>query len=125
MSKDLYDELAERARYFLRISRNDSINGRYDIALFHLEQALQLGVKAYLLREKGDFPRIHDLSELIELSDNYCLKRLGENRWYVVSILSDAYIGSRYLPRKYSEREYRSARKFVEDALKCVNIINA
>jgi Uncharacterized conserved protein related to C-terminal domain of eukaryotic chaperone, SACSIN len=125
MSIDLYNELAKRAKYFFKISRNDAINNRYDIALFHLEQALQLGIKAYLLKEKGDFPRIHDLSELINLTNCECLITLQRNRWYILHILEDAYIGSRYLLRKYDKKVYRSARNFVREALKCMNIINA
>ncbi|WP_428093414.1 HEPN domain-containing protein [Caldivirga sp.] len=125
VSYELYRRLAERARYFFEESSRDAAKKRYDIALFHLEQALQLGIKAYMLRTKGDSPKVHDLGMLIKLTENQCLAKLTEGMWYDVSILNDAYIASRYLAREYSEKEYRSARSFVRGALKCLGIIES
>jgi len=59
LSARLYRELVARAKHFYKISGYDVREGRYDIALFHLEQAAQLAIKAYLLRGVGDFPRVH------------------------------------------------------------------
>ena len=56
MSLRLYRELVARARHFLRVSEFDVSEGRYDIALLHLERAAQLAIKAYLLRELGNLP---------------------------------------------------------------------
>ncbi|MFP3203633.1 MAG: HEPN domain-containing protein [Sulfolobus sp.] len=120
MSQDLFNKLKERARYFFEESRRDALNKAYDISLFHLEQALQLGLKAYLLKTKGTFLK---LMTLINYTCNDCLKRLAKNKWYVISILTDAYIGSRYLLRNYTETEYRKSREFMRGALKCLNII--
>ena len=122
MSARLYRELVERARHFYHISSYDVELGRYDIALFHLEQAAQLAVKAYMLRELGSFPRIHSLHELVEASGNQCLKDLVDRMWYVVDILVDAYTGSRYFIRSYGDREYRAAREFVEEVFRCTGI---
>lgn len=119
MSSRLYRALVERARYFYGLSSYDAERERYDIALFHLEQAAQLAIKAYMLRELGSFPRTHSLQELIEASGDECLARLAERLWYVVDILVDAYTGARYFIRDYGEREYRAAREFVEGVFKC------
>lgn len=123
MSQDLFKKLRERAVYFFNESKRDSTNKRYDVSLFHLEQALQLGLKAYLLKNKGDFPKTHDLNVLINSTCNECLKKLAKSKWYVISILIDAYIGSGYLLRDYTENEYRNSRRFVMEALKCLSII--
>ncbi len=123
MEEELYRILKERAEYFFKISKKDCEEGRYDIALFHIEQALQLALKAYLLREKGDFPRVHDLFTLIELADNSELNRLAEDKWYIVNILVDAYLGSRYFPRKYGKKEFEESLKFAEDTLRCLDIL--
>ena len=40
MSARLYRELVARARHFLRVNGFDVGEKRYDIALFHLEQAV-------------------------------------------------------------------------------------
>ena len=53
LSGRLYRELIERARHFHRVSSFDVEQGRYDIALFHLEQAAQLSIKAYMPGELG------------------------------------------------------------------------
>ncbi len=119
MSSRLYRELVERARHFHRVSGFDVEQGRYDIALFHLEQAAQLAIKAYMLRELGDFPRVHSLHDLIEASGSRCLERLRDEYWYVIDILDDAYTGSRYFIRRYGRREYEAAKRFVEEVFRC------
>lgn len=96
--------------------------GRYDIALFHLEQAAQPAVKTYLLKELGDFPRIHGLRDLARMSGNKCLNKLVEDKWYIVDMLEDAYTGSRYFLRSYGAREYDEARRFVEEVLRCTGL---
>ena len=45
--------MMDGARHFLKISKLDADDGGFDISLFHLEQAMQLALKAYLLRGKG------------------------------------------------------------------------
>ena len=79
-------------------------------------------LKAYLLREIGDFPRVHSLADLLEAAGNPCLDRLSREQWYVIDILDDAYTGSRYFIRRYGEREYRAARRFVEEVFRCLGV---
>lgn len=122
MSIRLYEEMVARAKHFLNVSEYDVSAGRYDIALFHLEQSVQLALKAYLLKVFGDFPKIHSLKDLIDLSENNCLKKLAEDLWYIIDILEDAYIGARYLIRRYGEKEYRESLKFVQEVFKCIGI---
>ncbi|MEB3778777.1 MAG: HEPN domain-containing protein [Desulfurococcales archaeon] len=122
MSLRLYREFVARAKHFLKASEFDVSEERYDIALFHLEQAVQLAIKVYLLRELGDFPRIRSLYDLIEVAGNECLKGLAEEQWYVIDILDDAYTGSRYFIRRYGEKEYKAARQFVERVFQCTGI---
>jgi len=124
LSVKLYEEIAKRAKHFFDISKHDVSANRYDIALFHLEQATQLALKAYLLKTFGDFPRTYSLMDLIELSENSCLKRLAEDMWYIIDILEDAYTGARYFIRRYGEKEYREATKFVQEVFKCIDISN-
>lgn len=122
LSIRLYNEMVERAKHFYRISDNDASIGRYDIALFHLGQAVQLALKAYLLRTIGDFPRTHSIKDLVELSGNGCLKNLSNEKWYIIDILEDAYTGARYFLRSYGEKEYVEAKRFVEGVFQCIGI---
>ena len=70
VSLELYRLMVERARHMRRIADVDAAEQRYDIALFHLEQAAQLMLRAYLLRTVGDFPRTHHLADLARLAQN-------------------------------------------------------
>jgi len=122
LSIRLYEEMISRAKHFFNISSYDVSLGRYDIALFHLEQAVQLALKAYLLKVFGDFPRTHSIKDLIDISENDCLKRLADELWFVINVLEDAYIGARYFIRRYGEKEWKEALKFVEGVFKCIGI---
>ena len=122
LSIRLYEEMVSRAKHFFNISSYDVSLGRYDIALFHLEQAVQLILKVYLLKVFGDFPKTYSIKDLIDLSENECLKRLADELWFIIDILEDAYISARYFIRRYGEREYREALKFVEGVFRCIGI---
>ncbi len=50
------------------------------------------------------------------------LLQLVDEKWYVVDIFEDAYIGSRYFIRSYGGRECSEAKKFLEDVSKCICI---
>ena len=50
------------------------------------------------------------------------MEELLDEKWYVADILEDAYIGARYLPRRYGEREYREATAFVDRLAQCLGI---
>lgn len=124
MSFKLYEEMMERAKHFFRVSDYDISMSRYDLALFHLEQASQLALKAYLFKTLGDFPRTHSIRELVDVSDNECLKELAEEKWFVIDILEDAYISARYFIREYREKEFVEAKNFVKGIFKCVGILS-
>lgn len=122
MEKYFFEKLKERSLYFLEIFKKDLKNKKFDVGMFHVEQALQLALKAFLLKNFGDFPKIHDLKILFEKIDNEKVKKLAEEKWYIIEILNDAYIASRYLPREYGEKELKEAIEFVEEIIKCLNI---
>nr|KJR72790.1 MAG: DNA-binding protein [Thermoproteus sp. AZ2] len=97
--------LRERARMFLEAARDDLRAGRVDLAAFHAEQASQLALKYILARETGYYPRTHSLKELFE-----AVKQIRPDLWrlyleemFVFEVMEDAYIGARYLPRRYSK----------------------
>jgi HEPN domain-containing protein len=85
-------------------------------------RAVQLALKAYLLKTIGDFPRTRSIKDLVELSGKGCLKNLSNEKWYVIDILEDAYTGARYFVRSYGEKEYVEAKSFVEGVFQCIGI---
>ncbi len=105
--------LKERAIAAHRRALEAFNKGDYDWAVFLLEQSLQLLVKYFLALKIGYFPRTYSLSRLLEESgelDQSFSLFLEKNR-VAISFLEDAYISSRYLPRRYSRAEVED--KFV------------
>jgi len=120
MEAEFVKRLKERARYFFEESKEDFKKKRFDICLFHLEQSAQLFLKAFLLERVGDFPKTHNLFEILEEAGRLekRIKEVGEKYRLIVNILIDAYIASRYLARDYSEKECLEAFKFIEELIK-------
>ncbi len=98
--------LLENSRSFLRAAKRDLEEGEYNLAVFHAEQALQLCAKYELYLKYGDYPKTRRLKEL--------LGALGQSYDPLVAdLLEEAYIGSRYLPVRYSGE---TARRAVDEA---------
>ena len=55
----------ERAEKFKKNAQFNFENGDHDLAMFHIEQACQLMIKAKLLDQKGYFERTHSLRKLL------------------------------------------------------------
>ncbi|MGC9118599.1 MAG: HEPN domain-containing protein [Thermoproteus sp.] len=108
--------LKERALQFSEHARYALERGHYELALFHVEQYVQLYSKYLLYRRLGDFPKTHYLRDLldrvVEIYGAVCglpdfLKKWSAN----LAVLEYAYISSRYLP-------YRARREDAEAALR-------
>ncbi|WP_291998725.1 HEPN domain-containing protein [Caldivirga sp.] len=103
--------LKDNALDFLREAEDDLKNGKYNLAIFHLEQALQLALKYKLFQLTGSFQKTHDivalLDQVIELTNNENLRNTRINEAVALSLLRQAYIASRYLPYKYDEATVR------------------
>ncbi len=59
--------LVERSRRFYESSSILAERGFYDLAVFCLEQSLQLYLKAVLLELGIDYPRSHSVRKLLEI----------------------------------------------------------
>ena len=55
--------LVENSRSFLRAAKRDLGEGEYNLAMFHVEQALQLCAKYKLYLKYGDYPKMHRMKE--------------------------------------------------------------
>ena len=115
MEARLVERLKRRAKHFFEISKVDAKKKKYDIAIFHLEQSLQLLLKSELLKRVGEFPKTHSLGELVRLVGKLSKKIEeieSENRGWI-SLLEDAYIGATYLGREYVKSEFDNCKKVV------------
>jgi len=90
--------------------------GRYDLAAFNIEQAVQLYIKTKLLELLGEFPRTHSLVALLrELSRVFKeeeVERFVKENIGMLTKLSDVYITSRYYTREFYEDEVKELIEF-------------
>jgi len=102
----------------LRDAKFDYENHDYDLAMFHIEQAVQLMVKAKLLEIKGYYGRTHAIRRLIlELSEVYSeeeLRKFIDENKTALRNLERAYITSRYLIEEFFKEEVDDAFRAAE-----------
>ncbi|MEM4155909.1 MAG: HEPN domain-containing protein [Archaeoglobaceae archaeon] len=114
MKKEI-EVFLRRAEGFIKDANEDLKRGDYDLAMFHVEQACQLILKAKLLDLTGYFEKTHSLRKLIEgLSEIFLHEELNEflkENWNTLRSLEFAYLSSRYYPEEFQKEE-------VEEALK-------
>jgi HEPN domain-containing protein len=119
-----YKYLLERSRRFLETAELQLDKGFYDLAVFSLEQALQLYLKAYLLKLGLELQKKWSIRRLLELI--YKITNSEEVRGalanYAVELgsIEDAYITSRYVAREYCEEE---ARKLLQTVRGVMDIV--
>jgi HEPN domain-containing protein len=74
------EHLKRNSLDFLAEAEIDIKNEKYNLAIFHPEQSLQLALKYILFQFKGSFEKTHDvlrlLDEVIELSKNVNLRKI-------------------------------------------------
>ena len=76
-SIDDVDRLLRRAKRFRRDAVAAYNEGYYDVACFYAEQAVQLKIKAYILRNLGFMPRIHVIRELLSIEYTSIIEMKG------------------------------------------------
>ena len=117
------DHLARRAREFLKTAEYQVREGMYALAIFSLEQALQLFLKSRLILHGVDYPRTHSIRRLLillaEVSKEHeaWIRRILREKALEISFIEDAYISSRYFLRDFGEEEYRRVRSLVEEVM--------
>ena len=121
--------LLRRSKEFLETAKLQIERGMLALAALSLEQALQLFLKARLLERGVLYPRIHDVRRLIEIlvevdPDLKELDNLLKKYQVELSLLEDAYITSRYVPKDFSEEEVKRLLKVVEEVMKAVPSIS-
>ena len=122
MSFEEAEVLRERAESFLANAERLIEEGVYDLAAFSIEQYCQLILKYKLLLKTGTYPRTYSIIRLIRLlstvSPSLGTLLEGENNILYLTKIEDAYIGARYLPRRYEESEVRGMLRFVKEVFK-------
>lgn len=112
------EHLKRNALDFLAEAEWDIKNGKYNLTMFHVEQALQLALKY-----KGSFEKTPDvirlLDEVVEITGNENLRRLRNEEAVTLEVIRDAYITSRCLPYSIDkivvERAYNVTRAILNE----------
>jgi len=121
------DFLKNNSIDFFKEGERNLNEGKYNLAMFHLEQALQLGLKYKLYELTGTYDKTHDiiilLSKVIELTKNNKLKEIIDMEYVTLELIKQAYISSRYLPFTYDKKSAEKAYQVVKNILNVLEIL--
>lgn len=119
--------LLRRSKEFLNTAEYQTNQGFYDLAVFSLEQALQLFLKSKILAQGINYPRTHSVRELLEIlskispeNRKLTIKNILQKYLLELGMLEDAYITSRYIMRKFTKQETEKLTKTVKEIIKNV-----
>ncbi len=119
MGKEEIEFLKERGREFWERGFEDFEKRRYNLAVLDFEQAIQLWLKYLIALKTGDFPKTHYITELIEdvieIYELTSLESFIENNRLSIKGIEDAYITSRYFPRKFTKEEVSEVIKIASE----------
>ncbi|WP_225905728.1 HEPN domain-containing protein [Stygiolobus caldivivus] len=121
------DHLKVNAVDFLKNAEENLDKGRYNLAMFNLEQALRLSLKYTLYQLTGSYEKTHDikrlLREVVMLTNNKDLEDILRREHVVIDLLEQAYIASRYLPYNYDKDTVEKAMQVVKGVLSVLGIV--
>ncbi len=109
----------KRAEKFRKNAWFNFENKDYDLAMFHIEQAMQLMIKAKMLDLKGYFERSHSLRKLLgdlkKIEKGKKLEEFLKNYKKELRDLERAYITSRYYFEEFFREEVERAFKALDE----------
>ncbi|PDM26744.1 DNA-binding protein [Candidatus Bathyarchaeota archaeon B24-2] len=121
MSREEAEALKDRCRNYLETYEFHMSREMYALAMFDLEQALQLYVKAKLLEEGVAYPRTHSVRRLLEIladvkGDDELMSLI---RKYAIELrlLEEAYITSRYVAIEFRKDEVLKVKKAFDEVM--------
>lgn len=117
--------LLKRSKESLETAEYQTNKNFYDLAVFSLEQALQLFLKSKALAEGINYPRTHSVRSLLEILSDIVpenkkpiIKSILKNYLLELGILEDAYITSRYVMREFTKQEAEKLTTAVKEIVK-------
>ena len=121
MSSEEAEALRRRSSEYMQTYEFHASRGMYALAIFDLEQALQLHVKARLLEEGVAYPRTHSIRRLLELlagvKNDDRLREVVRKYAVELKLLEEACISSRYVATEFSEEEVVRVKRAVEEVM--------
>jgi len=124
---DEAEYLLERSKQFLETAKYQIEKGFFSLAVFSLEQALQLSLKSKMLASGVDYPRTHSVRTLLEIlsdlaseEEKATVKQILDSYLLELGMLEDAYITSRYVRREFRKEEAEVLMRVVKEVMKNV-----
>jgi HEPN domain-containing protein len=119
--------LKERADEFVKLAEYAYKRKRYDLAMFNLEQAVQLYLKYKIWQKLGDFEKTHSITKLLKDFGRVYKKSKAINKFIkenlkLINNLEVAYIESRYLPAQFFKEDIDKAFEFLNKLKKLINL---
>lgn len=122
--REEFETLVRRSRHFCETASMQFERGFYDLAVFSLEQCVQLYLKAVMLKLGVDYPRMHSIRRLLEvvyeLTNGSKVMELVSKYSVELALLEDAYITSRYVVREFRPDEVTRLKKVVDEVVRVV-----
>ncbi|MFP3349210.1 MAG: HEPN domain-containing protein [Thermoproteus sp.] len=119
--------LKRNAIAFLEQAEENLGRGRYNLAMFSLEQALQLSLKYTLYQLTGSFEKTHSvkrlLRQVVELTGNRELEKMVGEAHIVLELIEQSHIAARYLPYEYDKESVERSLNVVRGILHVLGII--
>lgn len=121
VSVKAFELLQDRALRMLRVAEQNLESGHFDLAAFMAEQAVQLFIKSLIFKATGEIPRMRMVRQLLgvfgEISDRKRVEGFVRRNRSLLIRLEEAYISSRYLPRKYEREEAEELVNFAKEVI--------
>jgi len=117
--------LVKRGKNFLKSASENTKRGFYDVACFEADQAIQLMLKAYILKLGGGIPKTHSirrlLVELVKLPGKEAEAKafISKNRSNLL-MLEESYLKTRYSIESYEVSDARLCLAIARKTIKFV-----
>jgi HEPN domain-containing protein len=118
--KEIADEFVKLAEYAYK-------RKRYDLAMFNLEQAIQLYLKYKIWQKLGDFEKTHSVNKVLKDFGKVYKKSKAINKFIkenlkLINDLEIAYIEIRYLPAQFFKEDVDKTFEFLNKLKKLINL---
>jgi HEPN domain-containing protein len=124
LSKEEAESLRKRSREYIQTYEFHLSHGMYALAMFDLEHALQLNVKASLMEEGVAYPRTHNIRRILEIladvRNDEGLKEVVRKYAVELRLLEESYISSRYVAVKFNEDEVMRVKRAFDEVMRYV-----
>jgi HEPN domain-containing protein len=100
---------------------------KYDLAMFNLEQAIQLYLKYKIWQKLGDFEKTHSITKLLKdfvrvYKKSKTINKFIKENLKLINDLEVAYIESRSLPAQFLKEDVDKAFEFLNKLKKLINL---